>query len=253
MHLARYIKSLGTSVKYYHDKLSTWQTIVTYVAGASLLYFSFDPFQTLKNYEAYKPTFFIVVAFIMLFMAGYRSWKEEFQKNTKEESIILKTDCSTSLSTTWKLQVKFGHIKVSFQFLLRNMKNHPVTIKKVQTDLFEQQVNFKQYYKPDLTSIGKIPLVIEPLGTSEITLSRDYDISHLEYIDQVAIIDSLKNIDSECVITFVSILGQNKTTVPVHIDSQQILIDNFRKRKDTGINGSPIKVALEKRGVELEW
>ncbi|MGK3141056.1 hypothetical protein [Pantoea sp. C2G6] len=109
MYLARYIKSLFSSIKYYYDKLDAWKNYVALIATGSVLYYSIDPFEKLKEYESYKPTFFILLAFVVLFMAGYRSWKEQFEKNVKEDSIVLAADCSTSLMTTWKLGVKFGH------------------------------------------------------------------------------------------------------------------------------------------------
>ncbi|MGK3141055.1 hypothetical protein [Pantoea sp. C2G6] len=133
------------------------------------------------------------------------------------------------------------------------MKTHPVTIKKISVELFERQLDFNKYYRSDFISQQNIPSVLEPLGTKEITIDRDYDISKLEYIEQVQLIDSLNNINSECVITFVSILGEESIVVPVQIDSQKLFIDNFNKRKDTGMNGSPIKAVLEKRGINLEW
>jgi|GEM_PF-6046456 len=253
MQIAEYVKSLGTSIKYYYDKLETWKTIVTLLAGACLLYFSFDPLKLLKGFEFYKVPFFTSLAFLILFMAGYRSWKEEYDKNLKEDSITLIAECTTTLTTSWKLHVKFGHLNVNFHFLLRNMKNHPVTIKKIETSFFEEKVNFKSCYKKNPFSPMKIPSVIEPLGTSEIVLQRTYDISDFEYIEQVDLIASLREIESECIVTFISILGKDTLTIPITIDSEQILIDNFKQRKGTGMNGSPIKAALEKRGTKVEW
>lgn len=253
MYITQYIKSLGSSIKYYYDKLENWKNALLIIAGLCILYFSFDPFKILKGYEIYKPIYIALLAFLVLFMAGYRSWKEQFEKNLKDESVTLQADCSTLLTTSWKLHVKFSHITINFNFFIRNMKNHPVNIKKIEVSPFESQVNFKPYFNPSYLNHMINQSALESLGTSDITISRSYNISQLEYIEQVELIDSLKAINSECVITFVSILGEEKITVPVQIDSQKLLIDNFRNRKDTGMNGSPIKVALEKRGVKIEW
>lgn len=244
MHLNVYFKALLSGLNEIFEFVGKVQSVIGAIIAVLAIFYTANFTAYLEPIQPYYPQIIIVIAFIALFISGYRAWLKVYK--TQEVKDQRKTEITVSKSEvvirSYAKQHKIQKIGLTLNFVVINFNKHPVHVKGFDFNKIKVQLGLPKMTEPFPPNNYSFPIIVESNNLKELHFNPAYDIESMSFIEQVK---TLKEIISKTYYTTTEIISVNgKETLDIQINFENSKLLALLKENSYGFNQSIIDEVL---------
>lgn len=226
MYIKTYLKALLSGLNELFDLFGKAQSIITAAIGTIAIFYTANFTALLEPIKPYYPQLVIFIAFIALFVAGYRAWLKVYKANVEIESkhTEVKTTKASYRIISYGQFNKIQTLGLSLTFQVNNFNKHPIQVKRFDTKTIMKQFGFTKLRSGYIHSNYTFPFTIEPNTVKEFHFELPFEMNDMTFHEQLEHVKKVSHKQYSTKVEILSIKGNEEIDFPIDFDNSDFII-----------------------------